>query len=454
MKTKKQAEKVIHKDAFLEKAVKGFMSHNHGIISIYHELNATMYEYNQARGKILPQFDLAGGLSNNQSLGARGDFRSDYQNTNNTSINYGLEAGYVLFDGFSNINGVRSKDFEVQSKLYKGLGEVAKKLFEFIQLILTIQESELNVEIGKRDVERKQKMYKEAKNRVAVGAAGKQEEFQARANLDQAIGMKEDSETDLKNTKVKFLEWTGVAYEKIPWLGMPEELFKNFDQLEASLNKTNTSVLQAQNVLQAEEKNQKATNGRLFSPRFTVEFGAKNVIGKTSAVNANTNEQLDAKGFNTQMDLSSSLKCKIPLWSGGSNKSEALKASKSVVAARHAFYSAAQNAKIDFQNAKESFMSAQDDHQLYTSMVDNYQKSYEIALDKYQSGDSNFRDLTEIADRLNRAEQMLVRKDKERRKTAWQLAQILGSLTPAKLCASLDKTFDPLSDYNKVKSRI
>lgn len=144
----------------------------------------------------------------------------------------------------------------------------------------------------------------------------------------------------------------------------------------------------------------------------------------------------------------------MPLWSGGSNESEALQASKAVAAAKHGFYSAAQQAKIDFQTTKESFVAAQDDHKLYASIAEDYQKSYDIALDKYQSGATSFTELQDIANRLYHAEDLLIRKDKERRKTAWELTQILGSLTPSKLCASLDKNFDPFSDYNKIKSRI
>ena len=446
--------KVIHKDPFLEKAVKGFMDHNHEIISIQHSLKATMYDYNQARGKILPQLALVGGLDNNQSLSARDEQFGGFQNKSETSLNYGVQATYNLFDGFSGINGVRAKDFEVQAKLYEGLGKVSKKLLDFIKLILNIQESELKVEIGKRDVERKQKMYKEAKNRVAAGAAGKQDEFQACAILNEAIGRKGDAETDFKNTKAQFLEWTGIAYEKMAWLAIPEELLTNFDQLEAILHKTNTSILQAQAAMRAQEKNQKATNGRLFSPKFGLEFSANNKIVKKSIVNKETYEQVYPFPKNTQTELSTNLKCTVPLWSGGSNKAEALQASKAVAAAKHGFYAAAQQAKIDFQTTKESFVSAQDDHQLYTSIVDHYQKSYDIALDKYQSGATSFTELQDIASRLFHAEDLLIRKDKDRRKTAWELTQILGNLTPSKLCASLDKDFDPFSDYNKIKSRI
>jgi outer membrane protein TolC len=448
------AKKIIHKDAFLEKAVKGFMSHNHEIISIQHSLTATMYEYNQARGKILPQLALVGGLSNQQSLSARNQF-GGYQNTSDTSLNYGVQANYNLFDGFSGINGLRAKDFEVQSKLYEGLGKVSKKLLDFIKLILNIQESELKLEIGKRDVERKQKMYKEAKNRVLAGAAGKQDEFQASAILNEAIGRKGDAETDLKNTKAQFLEWTGVTYEQMAWLVIPEELLTNFDQLEATLHKTNTSILQAQAAMRAQEKNQKATNGRLFAPKFGLEFTASNKIGRNSAVDTETNAHvMPLQPKNTQTELATNLKCTVPLWSGGSNKSEALQASKAVAAAKHGFYSAAQQAKIDFQTTKESFVAAQDDHKLYASIAEDYQKSYDIALDKYQSGATSFTELQDIANRLYHAEDLLIRKDKERRKTAWELTQILGSLTPSKLCASLDKNFDPFSDYNKIKSRI
>lgn len=458
IKAKKQHKKIIHNDAFLEKAVQGFMRHNHEIIAVHHELTATMYEYNKERGKILPQFSLVGGVNNQQSLGALdtdSPTQPAYKNTKGTSINYGLEAGYVLFDGFSNINGVRAKDFDVQAKLYDGLGKIAKKLLDFINLILNIQETEFKVETSTRDVERKQKMYKEAKNRVIVGAASKQDEFQARAVLDEAIGRKGDTELDLKSTKSQFLEWTGLSYQKIPWIAIPEEFLTDFDKLEASLHKKNSSILQAQATLRAQEKNQKATNGRLFSPKLELSFSAKNVIGKASAVNPDTNELLGAPPKNnTQMDLSTNLQCKIPLFSGGSNKSEALQASKAVAAARHGFYSATQEARIAFQNAKESFIDAQNDHQLYTSIVENYQKSYDIAFDKYQSGALNFTDLAEVADRLNRAEGMLAQKDKDRRKTAWELTKILGNLTPTKLCASLDKNFDPFSDYNKIKSRI
>ena len=456
MKIKKEvslAERVIHKDKFLEKAVKGFMSHNHEIVSIQHDLTATMYDYNRARGDILPQLDFVSGLKSEQVLGARqGDL--GYQNTKDTSANYGLRATYVLFNGFANINGVRAKDFEVQSKLYKGVDTVAKKLLEFIKLILTIQASELQVEIGKRDVARKQKMYQEAKNRVVAGAAGKQDEFQARAILDEATGKKGDAETDFKNTTVKFLEWTGVTYERMPWLAIPEELLTKLDKLEATLHKTNVSILQAQADMRSKEKNQKATNGKLFSPKFNLEFNANNRIGKLSAVNSQTNEPNSSSRSNTQTELTTNLQCTLPLWSGGSDKSEALQASKAVAAARHGFYSAAQDAKIDFQNAKESFLSAQNDHTLYLSIVENYQKSYEIALDKYQSGAIGFTDLSEIANNLERAEQVLVRKDKDLRQTAWELIKVLGSLTPSKLCASLDKNFDPFSDYNRIKSCI
>lgn len=454
IKIKKLVQKVIHNDPFLEKAVKGFMDHNHEIISIQHSLTATMYDYNQARGKILPQLSLVGGLNNQQSLSVPGGWSGGYQNKSDTSLNYGVQATYNLFDGFSGINGVRAKDFEVQSKLYEGLGKVSKKLLDFIKLILNIQESEFKVEIGKRDVERKQKMYREAKNRVSAGAAGKQDEFQASAILNEAIGRKGDAETDLRNTKAQFLEWTGVTYEKMAWLAIPEELLTNFDQLESTLHKTNTSILQAEAAMRAQEKNQKATNGRLFSPKFGLEFSANNKIGTNSVIDTATNAQMDSSPKNTQTELSTNLKCTVPLWSGGSNKSEALQASKAVAAAKHGFYSAVQQAKIDFQSTKESFVSAQDDHQLYTSIVDHYQKAYDIALDKYQSGATSFTELQDIANRLYHAEDLLIRKDKDRRKTAWELAQILGSLTPSRLCASLDRDFAPFSDYNRIKSRI
>ena len=240
----------------------------------------------------------------------------------------------------------------------------------------------------------------------------------------------------------------------MPWLAIPEELLTNLDQLETSLHKTNLSVLQAQADMRSKEKNQKATQGRLFSPQFNLEFNANNKIGAGSVVNSQTNELISPSKKNTQTELSTNLTCKVPLWSGGSDKSEALQSGKAVTAARHGFYAAAQDAKIDFTNEKESFVSAQDDHKLYASIVENYQKSYDIALDKYQSGASNFTDLTEIADRLNRAEQLLARKDKERRQSAWEVIRISGKLTPAKLCGSLDKNFDPFSDYNKIKSRI
>jgi outer membrane protein len=437
IKLKSPTQKIIHKDTFLEKAVKGFMSHNHEIISIQHNLAATMHDYNKERGKLLPQLDFVSGMRNQQDVREQAD-----PGTKNTYFNYGLEASYVLFDGFVNINGVRAKDFEVRSRLYEGLGTISKKLLDFIKLILTIQDAALNVDIAKRDVERKDKMYKEAKNRVTVGAAGKQDEFQARATLDEAIGRQGDAEIDLKNTKDKFFEWTGVIYEDMPWLSIPEELLTNFDQLEATLHKTNTSILQAEAVMRMQEKNQIATNARLYSPRLELKFSAKNAISKPSDTSTEAT------------DLTTDLQWKIPLWSGGSRKAEVLQASKLVAAAKHGFYSAAQQAKIDFQNTKGSFISAQDDHQLYASIVGNYQKSYEIALDKYQSGATNFTELREVASSLNRAEIMLVKKDKERRQTAWQLAQILGSLTPSKLCASLDKDFDPFSDYNKIKSRI
>lgn len=451
----KHHKKIIHKDAFLEKAVKGFMTHNHEIIAIYHELTGTMYDYNRERGKLLPQLNLVGGLKNEQTLSARGS-RTDYQNTKNTSVDYGLEAGYVLFDGFSNINGVRAKDFEVQANLYKGLDTIAKKLLDFIQLILTIQEIEFRVEVATRDVQRKEKMHKEAKNRVSVGAASKQDEFQSLAVLNEALGKKGDAELDLKSKKSQFLEWTGVSYRKIPWIAIPEEFLTNFDKLESSLHKKNTAILQAQATLRFREKNQKAINGRLFSPKLELSFAARNVIGKASTVNPDTNEQLDpfANSKNTQMDLSTNLQCKVPLWSGGSDKSEALQASQAVATARHECYSATQEARIAFQNAKESFIDAQNDHQLYTSIVDNYRKSYDISFDQYQNGALSFSDLSQIADRLNRAEEILATKDKERRKTAWELVQILGCLTPSKLCASLDENFDPFSDYNKIKSRI
>lgn len=450
---KPSKEKVIHKNIFLEKAIKGFMEHNQSIISIYHELSAVMYEYNQARGKNLPKVDLVGGLSNEQKSGQRRQFQDSYENRSQTSFNYGVEAVYNLFDGFSTINAVRSKDFEVQAHLYKGLDDVAKKLFEFIKLILTIQESELNAAIAERDVQRKEKMYKEAKNRVEAGAAGKQDEFQARAALDEATGMKRDAEVDFKNTKLQFFEWTGITYEKMPWLSIPENLLTKFDQLESVLPKVNLSVLKAQAALQSKEKKQKSTNGKVFSPHFELTFSAKNNIVKGFTEDTQTHmTHSDPK--NTEMDFSTGLRCKIPLWSGGSDVSEARQAGKEVLAARHAFYSATQEAKIAFQNAKEAFVSAQDDHALYEEIVDNYQKSYEIAFDKYQSGASSFTDLADIANRLHRAEQILVKKEKERRQKAWELAQILGKLNPSSLCSSLDSNFDPFSVYNKVKSSI
>jgi|GEM_PF-5505466 len=454
LKKKEQAtDTVIHKDKFLEKAIKGFMNHNHQIMAIHHDLTSTMYEYNRARGEILPKLGLVSGVKNEQISGGRSQF-GGFQSTSDTSFNYGVQASYVLFNGFANFNGVRAKDFEVQAKLYKGMDSVAQKLLEFIKLILTIQEAELRVDIGNRDVARKQKMYQEAKNRVEVGATGKQDEFQACAALDQALGDKTDAETDFKNTKLKFQEWTGITYEKISHLAIPEELLSKLDELESSLHKTNMSVLQAQADMHSKEKGQKATNGRLFSPKFNLEFNAGNRIGKGSVTDSETN-RFSSRDKNTQTELSTNLTCTLPLWSGGSDKSEALQASEAVAASRHGFYSAAQDAKIDFSNAKESFVSAQDDHKLYSSIVENYQKSYDIALDKYQNGASNFTDLTEIADRLNRAEQLLARKDKERCQSAWGLVKIVGSLTPAKLCgSSFDKNFDPFSDYNKIKSRI
>lgn len=454
-KGSKPAEKIIHKDGFLDKAIKGFMTHNHEIISIHHDLSASMYDYNKERGKVLPQFNLVGSLSDQQSLGARSDSEKDKsQNSKNTSVNYGLEATYTLFDGFSSINAVRSKDFEVQAKLYNGLSKISKKLLDFIQLILTIQETEFKVEIATRDVQRKEKMYKEAKNRVVVGAASKQDEFQALAALDEALGRKGDAELDLKSTKSQFLEWTSLPYQKLPWIGIPEEFLTNFDNLEATIHKNNNEILQAQADMRSKEKKQKAVNSAAFSPRFELSFGAKNVIGKGSISDPNTNELIHSINRNTQMDLSTNLQCKVPLWSGGANKSAALQASKEVAAARHSFYSATQDTKIAFQNQKQSLLSAQNDHQLYKSIADNYQKSYDIAFDKYQSGALNFTDLAEVADRLNRAELMLAQKDKERRKTAWELTRTLGNLTPSKLCGCLHKTFDPLSEYNKVKSRI
>ncbi len=453
-KLKKPAQKTIHKDSFLEKAVKGFMGHNHEIISIQHSLTATMYDYNKERGKISPQFGLAGGLSNQQNLSARNNFGSGYQNTSDTLLTSGLQATYNLFDGFSVMNGVRAKDFEVQSKLYEGLGKVSKKLLDFIELILNIQASELKAEIGKSDVQRKEKMYREAKNRVEAGAAGKQDEFQASAILNEAIGRAGDADTDLKNTKAQFLEWTGIAYEKMPWLSIPEEQLTDFDRLEATLHKTNLSILQAEAAMRAQEKNQKAVNGKLFSPKFGVKFNASNRIGKSSAVDTQTSEFSIPVSRNTQTELSTNLEFTMPLWSGGSDKSEALQASKAVAAARHGFYSAIQEAKIAFENAKESFVSAQDDHNLYASIVEDYQKSYDVALDKYQSGATSFTELQDIANRLYHAEDLLIRKDRERRKIAWELVKILGSLTPSKLCASLDKNFDPFSDYNRIKSRI
>lgn len=454
-KSAKPAEKIIHKDKFLEQAVKGFMTHNHEIISIHHDLTASMYEYNKERGKILPQFSLAGGLKDEQSLGARSDFsKTDHINKKNTSINYGLEATYTLFDGFSNINGVRAKDFEVQAKLYEGLSRISKKLLDFIVLILDIQETEFKVEISTRDVQRRETMHKEAKNRVAVGAASKQDEFQALAALGEALSRKRDAELELKSRKSQFLEWTDLPYQKIPWIGIPEEFLTDFDKLKDAIHKANNDILKAQANMRFKEKNQKAINGAAFSPRFELSFGAKNVIAKESASNAETNELINPTGKNTQMDLSTNLQCKIPLWSGGTNKSAALQASKALASARHGFYSATQDARIAFQNQKESFVSAQNDHKLYTSIVDNYQKSYDIAFDKYQSGALNFTDLAEVANNLNRAEVTLAAKDKERRKTAWELTRTLGSLTPSKLCGCLHKTFDPLSEYNKIKSRV
>ncbi len=436
----------IHKDKFLEKAIKGFMENNYEIMSIQENLKAVMYDYNKERGHLLPSLDLKSNLVNEQNSEIRSNPRS-----NMTSLNYGFEVGYTLFDGFSLLNRVRSKDFEVQAKLYEGLGKISKKIFEFIKLIINIQKNEMLLESTKRDVDRKKKMYTEAQNRVAVGASGKQDEFQARAVLNESEGKLSDVQDDFKNAKRQFAEWTGMKYEKMPLLGIPEEILSNLDEFEKHLSKTNFDILAAQASMRAAEKNQKSINSKLFSPKLRVGINAGNSIVKGWKEKEKYSENYPKE---TQSNLSTKLEGSINLWSGGSDKAEALGAGKQAKAARQEFYSAAQDTKINFQNTREKFISAQDDQRLCTCVVNDYRKSYDIAMDKYKMGAISFNELSELSYRLYNAEQILIRKESERCESAWELTKIVGSLTPQKLCNTLSETFDPISDYNKVKSSI
>ncbi len=389
---------------------------------------AAIYERNAkgAIGNVLPT--IKGDLNTNKSiqntqLTQQSGNRVDVDGAENTSLNYGVNLDWKIFDGFEMFaNYERLKEFQklgdVEAKLtvQTTLANVIAGYYEIVRLQNQLDASKTALEIS-------QIRLKDAQNKFEIGRASKLDVLAANVDLNADTTSMIRLEDLLKTNKVYLNELlardVNTLFEVGDTIVVDRSLTLN--QLQESMNKNNPDLQSAVINKRLTELNLKAVRANRY-PDISLNTGY-NFANSTSETGFA--RELKAQGLNYGLTAS------IPLFNGFyQNRNE-------------------KNAKIEVENSNYVMRQVQNqiqsklvsDYQIYTSNLkllelerhnlDLAKENLDISLEKYRVGNITPLELREAQRNYVDANARLVNARFEAKLAEIRLKELGGILTPS-----------------------
>ncbi|MDR1361765.1 MAG: TolC family protein [Holosporaceae bacterium] len=293
-------------------ALRGAYKNNQEWLANNIEKNIADEKLNQAKKSFLPDVSANIRASRSKKKDKESYINSGEREEKPSQTSMGIRIHQNIFNGFSNINSMRSQEHESDAAFHRLKANEEKLISDTIEKYAAVWVAQQKVLATKKMEDNLHQIVLSHKNSLDVGYGTSAEISAAKASYQEALFNRINAETELYSAKSEFKKLTGLSASenmKLPEFNI--QLPKTVDELVAKAKKSNHRILFQKEGMLAAEKAHKAAIGSL-SPRCDLELSADRSLSKDVTTPVEPHRL-------SSTTCSAALTVTMPIFSNGSN---------------------------------------------------------------------------------------------------------------------------------------
>lgn len=351
-----------------------------------------------------------------------------------------------IFKGGSSVAAVSGIDNQIRSAWAELSGTEQKAFADMAKLFCDILAKIKEIEFFKANNDFLTKQFESTHDKFKVGEETITNVSSAEADLAGGLASLQSAEAELEGFKAQYESIVGKKPHQFEKPSIPTFLPKALDEALKYARENHPDIVKASYDMAATQDDKDKFAGQLL-PKVDVSASSTRTESQTKAFK-NQPSTLKSKDYNTNNSVQ--VQMSIPLYEGGTYRSQIREAHEKSEAARIAIEKARLSVDASVIAAWQTFKAAEANLKNYQKQVEARALTVQSTQQEKEAGSKTLVDVLKAQKDLLDAQRNFVNSEKQYYLTAYQLASAVGMLNAEKLALPVD-VFKPEQHFEETK---